>query len=74
MIKAIQVIVVGILIFLIIRLVRLIINYSAGIKSKLDKRENEKERIREQFNNIEEAEFRDISTDEEGNIKEKDNG
>jgi len=74
MIKAIQVIVVGILIFLIIRLVRLIINYSAGIKSKLDKRENEKERIREQFNNVEEAEFRDISTDEEGNIKEKDNG
>jgi hypothetical protein len=74
MIKAIQIIVVGILIFLIIRLVRLVINYSAGIKSKLDNRENEKEKIREQFNNIEEAEFRDISTDEEGNIKEKDNG
>jgi len=74
MIKVIQVIVFGILIFLIIRLVRLIMNYSAGIKSKLDNRKNEKERIREQFNDIEEAEFRDITTDEEGNIKEKENG
>lgn len=74
MIKVIQVIVAGILIFLIIRLVRLIMNYSAGIKSKLDNREKEKERIRDQFNNIEEAEFRDITTDDEGNIKEKDNG
>jgi len=73
MIKVIQVIVFGILIFLIIRLVRLIINYSGGIKSKLDNRQKEKERIREQFNDIEEAEFRDITTDEEGNIKEKEN-
>jgi len=74
MIKVIQLIVAGILIFLIIRLVRLIMNYSAGIKSKLDNREKEKERIRDQFNNIEEAEFRDITTDDEGNIEEKDNG
>jgi uncharacterized membrane protein len=74
MIKIIQVIVVGIFIFLIIRLVRLIMKYSAGIKSKIDNREKEKERIRDQFNNIEEAEFRDITTDDEGNIKEKDNG
>jgi hypothetical protein len=74
MIKVIQVIVAGIFIFLIIRLVRLIKNYSAGIKSKLDNREKEKERIRDQFNNIEEAEFRDITTEDEGNIKEKDNG
>jgi hypothetical protein len=73
MIKVIQVIVLGILIFLIIRLVRLIINFSGGIKSKLDNRQKEKERIREQFNDIEEAEFRDITTDEEGNIKEKEN-
>ncbi|MBT8380432.1 MAG: hypothetical protein KJN64_14530 [Ignavibacteria bacterium] len=74
MIKVIQVIVVGILIFLIVRLVRLIMSYSAGIKSKIDSREKEKEKIRQQFDNIEEAEFRDISKDEEGNIKEKDNG
>lgn len=74
MIKVIQVIVVGILIFLIVRLVRLIMNYSAGIKSKFDKREKEKDKIREQFDNIEEAEFRDITKEEEGNIKEKDNG
>lgn len=73
MIKVIQVIVFGILIFLIIRLVRLIMSYSGGLKSKLDNRQKEKERIREQFNNIEEAEFRDITTDEEGNIKEKEN-
>ncbi len=74
MIKVIQVIVAGIFIFLIIRLIRLIKNYSAGIKSKLDNREKEKERIRDQFNNIEEAEFRDITTEDEGNINEKDNG
>ena len=74
MIKVIQVIVFGILIFLIIRLVRLIMSYSGGLKSKLDERQKEKEKIREQFNNIEEAEFRDITTDEEGNIKEKENG
>jgi uncharacterized membrane protein len=74
MIKIMQVIVAGIFIFLIIRLIRLIKNYSAGIKSKLDNREKEKERIRDQFNNIEEAEFRDITTEDEGNIKEKDNG
>ena len=74
MIKVIQVIVFGILIFLIIRLVRLIMNYSGRIKSKLDNRQKEKDRIREQFNDIEEAEFRDITTDEEGNIKEKENG
>ena len=74
MIKVIQVIVAGIFIFLIIRLIRLIKNYSAGIKSKLDNREKEKERIRDQFNNIEEAEFRDITSEDEGNINEKDNG
>ena len=74
MIKIIQVIVAGIFIFLIIRLIRLIKNYSVGIKSKLDNREKEKERIRDQFNNIEEAEFIDITTEDEGNIKEKDNG
>lgn len=74
MIKIIQIIVVGILIFLIVRLVRLIMNYSAGIKSKIDRRQKEKEEISKQFDNIEEAEFRDITTDEEGNIKEDNNG
>ena len=49
-------------------------NYSAGIKSKLDTRQKEKEEISKQFDNIEEAEFRDITTDEEGNIKEDNNG
>jgi hypothetical protein len=74
MIKIIQIIVVGILIFLIVRLVRLIMNYSTGIKSKIDRRQKEKEEISKQFDNIEEAEFRDITTDEEGNIKEDNNG
>lgn len=76
MIKVIQVIVVGILIYLIVRLVRLVMSYSAGFKSNIDSREKEKEKekIRQQFDNIEEAEFRDISNDDEGNIKEKDNG
>ena len=74
MIKIIQVIVVGILIFLIVRLVRLIMSYSTKIKSKIDNREKEKEEIRQQFDNIEEAEFKDITPDKEGNLREKDNG
>jgi hypothetical protein len=74
MIKIIQIIVVGILIFLIVRLVRLIMNYSAGIKSRIHNREKEKEEISKQFDDIEEAEFRDITTDEEGDIKEENNG
>ena len=74
MIKIIQVIIVGILIFLIVRLVRLIMSYSSKIKSKIDNREKEKEEIRQQFDNIEEAEFKDITPDKEGNLREKDNG
>ena len=54
MIKVIQILVFGILIFLVVRLVRLIVRYSGNIKKNLDGREKEREEIKKQFENIEE--------------------
>jgi hypothetical protein len=74
MIKVIQVLVFGILIFLVVRLVRLIVRYSGNFKRNLDGKEKEREEINKQFENIEEAEFRDISSNDEADIKDKTNG
>jgi hypothetical protein len=74
MIKIIQIIVVAILVFLIVRLVRLILRYSARFKSQVDKMAKEKEKIEKEFENIEEAEFRDITTEDEKNVDNGKNG
>ena len=74
MIRAILVIVFGILIFLIVKLVRLIMRYSMDSRETLDGREKEREEIKKQFENIEEAEFKDITPNDEADIKDSSNG
>lgn len=74
MIKAILVIVAGILIFLVVKLVRLIMNFSSSFKENLDGKDKEREEIKKQFENIEEAEFKDITPNDEADIKSDNNG
>ncbi len=73
MIKILQIIVFGILFLLVIRLVRLVMKYLTGSRRDIDGREKEREEINRQFENIEEAEFKDISSDENGDLKDSTN-
>jgi uncharacterized membrane protein len=74
MIKIIQIAVIGIFIFLVIRMVRLIMRYVVGSRKNLDGSEKEREEIKKQFENIEEAEFKDITSNDEADIKDSSNG
>ena len=73
MIRVIQIVVIGILIYLVVKLVRLIMNYSSRSRSDIRGREKEKDEIRKHFENVEEADFREIKPDEEDNMTNKNN-
>lgn len=67
-------IVLGIFLFLILRLFKLLRNYSSGPQIKTNGRDKEKEEIRKHFENIEEAEFREIDPEDESKAAKNNNG
>jgi len=65
---------IGIFLFLILKLVKLLRSYTSGPKLNVKGGEKQKDEIRKHFENIQEAEFREIDSDEDLNTPDKSNG
>lgn len=74
MIRVIQVLVVAILIFLAIRVVRLVMKFGSGSRPNIDNLKDRASNLKNKFKDVEEADFREIPPDEERKSSEKDNG
>jgi len=71
MIRFFLVVIVGILVLMVIKFVRLIMKFSASSRSSIDDMNKDKEKIRNHFKNVEEAEFRDLPPDDDENSSDK---
>ena len=74
MIRVIQVLVVVLLIFLAIRLVRLLMRFGSGSRPNIDNLKDRASNLKNKFKDVEEADFRDITPDEKRESSKQDNG
>jgi hypothetical protein len=65
---------IGIFLFLILKLVKLLRSYGSGPKLNVNGGEKDKDEIRKHFESIQEAEFREIDPDDDLNGSDKNNG
>lgn len=74
MIRLIQILVVGFLIYMIIRLVRLIRKFGSSSRPSIDDLKEQTKKFEKDSANIEDAEFREISPEEKKDSSEDING
>jgi len=69
MVKILQIVFILVMILFVVKLVRLIIKYSSSSRPSVDDLKERAEKLRRQMNDVEEAEFREIPTEEDENSK-----
>lgn len=73
MIRILQILILGILVFLIIRFVRLLLKYFSSSRKTIDDLKAEKQRFEKEHRDIQEAEYRDLPRDENSESSDKTN-